>query len=57
MFLLKNIVGNNKRKFYRKTIEKYNKNCFVGFFLDFFYNKNLAPINNFYILLTDVKLS
>ena len=53
------------RKFYRKTIEKYNKNinekhnknCFVYIFLEFFYNKNLAPINNFYILLTDVKLS
>ena len=45
------------RKFYRKTIEKYNKNYFVYIFLEFFYNKNLAPINNFYILLTDVKLS
>ena len=35
----------------------YNKNCVVRFFWNFFTLKFLAPINNFYILLTDVKLS
>ena len=41
MFLLKNIVGNNIRKFYRKTIEMYNKNCFVYIFLEFFLQQKI----------------